>query len=507
MDTVAAYLTGMVEWGGKYYVDEDSKQIIRFEDDANAVVVVGDESKKLVIPYEGMPFNKDEILFNPLPENIGEKRPIENVWFLGEFYTNIGELTKAAMHRILEIHDASGKDPSQEEMLVAKDFETDGGKLVTEALFKELDSIPALRILSPRWDRRTKTIGLKTALDNEEFVDKLKIRKRSIKLFRKLLYGIFATEDFGADFTFSAEIVGMPEIETHAKLMSAISQSAGDVFQTLLKVPMHAGILQEGIQYLKEMRRVSTPFKSAVIIAGKNDRDSEREDALAASKLPMGAPVQQQAQPVGVMPMNTQHQQLVPPVAPVAIIPPKSSFGRRPGEEPVKPSRIQIPGNPNVQAHPPASYVQPIPQVPVQQQPMAYQPPPQAYGQPQQPGVVSAASQGQHQSNVETVRQQQQPYQMPQQMGYRPIQPGYQPMQPMQPMQQPYGQPPQPYGQPQQAYGQPQQPYMGQPMQPQQFMQPQQPYGQQPTNPQQPNYTQPQNGGYAVSPGMVPGRY
>lgn len=290
MKQVTAFLTLLVEWGGRHYVDDDFC-IRRTSDDELVEVGVKDDTRPMWVPHEDMrqdPTVK-HALFMPLLEMVNESATRK--WYFTERQKEVGAIIKACMVTLLKICSGSEDipNPSLDQMELAQVYNSrfgPTGKTRSSAagLKKQVDdidkaiaevmAIPDMRLCRIIYNRRSKSAQIQTDIyDDEYLTDELGWRKKSLPIIRDMFADIMASENVQEEYVHKAVEMGMPEVECFLNCIRMYSKAVGDYASKLLDITLYPEELDLHMEHLSEYRKSCSHLVGIAVQAAKEERD------------------------------------------------------------------------------------------------------------------------------------------------------------------------------------------------------------------------------------------
>lgn len=289
LKTVTEFTTALVKWGGVNSVDKEYF-ITEPKGDRTTVAVAG-QHRQIRIPFDGMlqDMTNKSTLFIPLVEPIGHTS--ERKWFFTTRTHVYGNLVKDIMRRIIEICAATESDnaePNYDQLAIAQVYNervnATLGKIDSNPLIlKELEKLDPLKLLRPQYSRRKKVIQLQTDLYNDELMEELKIRKKSVALFREMFGDIMSSVDIHEDYTFMAVQMGMPEIECFINMMQMFAVSVNPFSSKLLGIELYPEELTFHIQNLHEYRKSCGHLVGATMQQDMGEKENKVQEPIPNS--------------------------------------------------------------------------------------------------------------------------------------------------------------------------------------------------------------------------------
>lgn len=280
MQEVDLFMTMLVNWGGKFTVDDDHL-IRRIATGELEQVEINKTHRALMVPHEGMRQNPDlkSTNFMPLIETVGHT--IERKWFFTEYRNMISEIVWNIMQAIVDglvvTDDKVDCELSDEAMGLIRPFyrsENDKDRM-DETTLKELQSIAPDKLLRYVYNRRARTSQLQTQLYEDEYVfGQLKLRKKTARMFRLIFAEIMSSEQIHKDYTHSAVELGMPSVECFLNIMAMYSKSLAPYAKHLLGVELFPDELEFYCEDLKPYRKCCSHLIGTSLQSDKDEHET-----------------------------------------------------------------------------------------------------------------------------------------------------------------------------------------------------------------------------------------
>ena len=245
------------------------------EEGSRVSVMVNGKSKNMRVPFEDMKqdLENKSTLFNPLVEPLGHTA--ERKWFFSSRTKMVGDIVHDTMRRLLELCLAEEeKEANYDQISLAQGYHD----RVDSKMLKELERIAQMKLMRIMYNRRKRVIQLHTDIYNDEYLrTKLKLRKKTIEVFRDMFGDIMSSTDIHEDYTYVSVEMGMPEIECFINILHMFSRSVDPYTSTLFDVDLYPAELEANLEHLSAFRKKCSYLVSATIQEDKTVKEDAKK--------------------------------------------------------------------------------------------------------------------------------------------------------------------------------------------------------------------------------------
>jgi hypothetical protein len=288
---ITEFLRLLVEWGGVYKVRDDM-MIVTAEDDMPVLVTIGNNQLPLMLFSDNMKAGK-HTFFNPLVETLGHSS--ERTWFMQSRMLILGVMIKRMMQLIVSKCLSDDEDLPYDLIEAVSPYR----KRVDAKLEEEIGKIEPLHMLRIIYNKPKRTAQAQTDIFDEEYIESLKIRKKSVEVIQDMLVTFLGTEEVHETYVHKATIVSMPETDAFLHVLLMLSQTIGNYAKVLLNRDLRVVEFEQHMEHLEEYRKMCA---WAVTSTVQHDRA-----AVKTAQTPVTWKPSSQSQIVsGVLPTTSQ---------------------------------------------------------------------------------------------------------------------------------------------------------------------------------------------------------
>ncbi len=282
MNKVTDFYKTLVQWGGAFKVED--KKILYVSDNEPLTVKVGDDTKEMMVLHEEME-RGNYAYFNPLVETMGHTA--EKKWFMTSRNHIIGFLIHGCIAKMIEIGmegDEAADSPGYDALELSEAYI---GKTDAKML-KELDHIPITKLIRLVYSRPKRTAQLQTNLFDDDYIESLKWRKKTIRIIRSMFSDIMSSDELHKDFKYRAKELNMPQIECVVNIMSKMSDVASEHAAALLGVNLFPTEMALHVPNIKEYRTKCSWAVASTVMKDKEDREQDHKGGVSVGTSPFG---------------------------------------------------------------------------------------------------------------------------------------------------------------------------------------------------------------------------